>query len=164
MPRASDATVLVRPARDEDRPALRALNAALQAVERALRPSRCAPEALPGRVLEEMLTRARGGVLVAVEGEAVVGFLAWRIDEDLLETEPKGLVVTDLVVAETHRGRGLGGRLLEAAEARAREAGAARLRVTALVSNEAAISAYVARGFASAFVTFEKPLTDQGGA
>jgi GNAT superfamily N-acetyltransferase len=162
MPRA-EPPLIVRPAKDGDRPAIARLNAELQAVERGLRPSRCAPEALPDAVLAEMLARGEGGVLVAVEGGAVVAFLAYRFGEDLLESEPRFCAVTDLVVVEAARGRGVGGRLLAAVEALALAGGAVRLRVTSLAENRGAIAAYAARGFSPAFATYEKMLPARGG-
>jgi GNAT superfamily N-acetyltransferase len=109
-----------------------------------------------------MLARGDGGVLVAVEDGVVAGFLAYRLHEDLLETEPRLCTVTDLVVAEAARGRGIGGRLLGAVEALALAGGAGRLRVTSLAENGAALAAYAARGFSPAFVTYEKVLPAEG--
>jgi len=106
MPPGERQPLLVRPAEEADHPAIACLNAALQAVEHALRPARCPPEALPAAHLAELLAREDGGVLVAVEGGAPVAFLAYRFGEDLLETGPRLCVVTDLVVAKAARGRG----------------------------------------------------------
>jgi len=155
-------TVVLRPARGGDRAALDALSALLQVTERRLRPTRCAPEDLPAAYLAELLSRARrgtGGVIVAADAGRVVGFAAWRLGEDCLEESPRCCVITDLVLARTHRRRGIGRRLIAAVEEKAAAAGAARLRLTALARNRAAHAAYRAAGYRPAFVTFERTLT-----
>jgi ribosomal protein S18 acetylase RimI-like enzyme len=80
----------------------------------------------------------------------VVGFVAVLAREPFTELDdPPGTyaLVTDLVVLATHRGKGIGRRLLDRAEAYARDAGAAELRVGVLAKNTAARRLYLSRDF-----------------
>jgi GNAT superfamily N-acetyltransferase len=56
-------------------------------------------------------------------------------------------LITDLVVLEPHRGRGIGRRLLEKAEAYAKQAGATELRIGVLANNGTARRLYLEVGF-----------------
>lgn len=69
--------------------------------------------------------------------------------------------IPDVVVAASHRGRGIGRALLRAAESLARESGADRLGIGVLASNTAAKSLYLAEGFAESEISLEKRLDAQ---
>jgi ribosomal protein S18 acetylase RimI-like enzyme len=56
-------------------------------------------------------------------------------------------LVTDLAVTATHRGRGVGRRLLNRAEELARSRGAAELRIAVVGGNRVAESLYRSAGF-----------------
>jgi GNAT superfamily N-acetyltransferase len=62
------------------------------------------------------------------------------------------------------RGRGVGGALMEAAEAYALDQGARWLRIAVLAGNEGAWRLYKRHGFADRQVVLEKPLPGPGGA
>ena len=66
--------------------------------------------------------------------------------------------MTDLVVAEAHRGSGVGRMLLREAEAHCRSAGLKRLQISALAANGAALRAYEASGFAPHMIILAKDL------
>ena len=70
--------------------------------------------------------------------------------------------VSDLIVSAAHRGRGIGRRLLRAAEALAREAGARTIRLSVKAGNVGARSLYAAEGFEEAEIYLEKPLGRAG--
>jgi GNAT superfamily N-acetyltransferase len=96
---------------------------------------------------------AQDGALVVAEREGVVvAFLCWIVEtaEPFVRSELRryGYVV-DLVVAEGHRGAGIGTLLLAEAELRSREHGLPRLAIGVLAGNEVARRAYDRFGFAA---------------
>lgn len=144
-----------------DRAALLALDRELQAEEQALRPSRIAPEALPPSHLDGLLARSsagNGGLIVALRGVLVAGFAAWREDTDALESEPAEVVITDLVVARDHRRCGAARALISEIVRRAQAKGSARVLVTTLDGNGAALATYHAMGFRPILTTLELPV------
>ena len=66
--------------------------------------------------------------------------------------------VGDLVVAETARGRGIGQRLLDECERRARAAGRDEMRVSVLARNEGAHQVYRRFGFDDLLIDMRKML------
>ncbi|TWI03005.1 PhnO protein [Luteimonas cucumeris] len=66
--------------------------------------------------------------------------------------------ITALVVAESHRGRGIGRLLLRGAEINARLAGAARIEVTSSAQRSQAHDFYRQCGYANGSLRFVKPL------
>jgi ribosomal protein S18 acetylase RimI-like enzyme len=98
---------------------------------------------LSRRSLRHFLRRGRASLLVAErQGGGLVGYA--------LVTLRRGARVARLysiAVDPAERRRGLGGRLLRAAESAARQAGAEELRLEARASNRAAIAAYEAAGY-----------------
>jgi ribosomal protein S18 acetylase RimI-like enzyme len=150
-----------RDAAPADHAALLALNRELQAEERALRPSRIAPEALPASHLDALFARAAGGdggLIVALHDGVACGFAAWREDADALEIEPAEVVITDLVVGRAHRRRGAARALVGEVVSRAQAKGFARVLVTTLNANGAALQAYDAIGFRPILTTLELTL------
>lgn len=94
---------------------------------------------------------SRGGRMVLAEAEGhAVALMGFSLDEDaayVTDDVRRHGTVTDLVVAEEWRGRGIGRMMLEEAERLTREAGLKRLVIGALVANEKAERAYRAFGF-----------------
>ena len=125
----------------------------LQEFERRLEPSLPDGEAMADRALAFLLegcARFVGKILVTEEDGALVGFVAvmTRVSpEDPHESPDEYAYISDLVVVERCRGRGLGRILLEHAEAIARESGARRLRVGVLADNRVARQLYEQVGF-----------------
>jgi ribosomal protein S18 acetylase RimI-like enzyme len=131
---------VIRPARADDGPALRALDTATWAWW--VTPGPDAPPDKPFFGANE----APGDVLVAEEGGAVVGYVALG-SPTRLESNRHVMDVRGLAVAPDHQRRGLGRALLEAAAAEARARGARRLRLRVLSANSGAQALYESCGF-----------------
>ena len=101
----------------------------------------------------EDMVRAVGQGAVALVAETaglVVGLLVWVAHSDeayMAETARRHGRVQDIVIAEAHRGKGIGRALLAEAERLTREAGLTRLKLTVLSGNDVAIDAYGRFGF-----------------
>jgi ribosomal protein S18 acetylase RimI-like enzyme len=131
--------VEIRDAHEDDEGALRELDAATWS-----------PLVSPGprpdprrRFLDRFGT---GNVLVAVDGDALVGSLIlgpWSA----LESSRHVALVNGLAVDPTRRGKGIGSLLLEAGIARVRDEGRRRLVLRVLSTNAAARHLYERHGF-----------------
>lgn len=152
------------PARDLA--AVRALFGELHETERRIDPRMRPTGAIADAYLAQMQARCEdwdGAVLVAEEGDAVVGYVCvYRryVSEELDDPPDETGYVSDLVVAEAARGRGIGRALLRAAEACVREAGVASVRLSVLAGNDGAIALYEAQGFTPVELELEKKLGD----
>jgi ribosomal protein S18 acetylase RimI-like enzyme len=139
--------------RARDRTALRELFIELQNSERQLDPGMPEGSTVATAYLKRMLARCRhwdGRVFVAEVAGEVVGFACvWaRVEPDEPDEDPaEYAVVSDLVVRTTCRRRGIGGRLLSAAEGYARTRGAGSLRIGVLAHNAPARRLYASAGF-----------------
>ena len=134
--------VSIRPARLEDAPALAALCGQLgyPATEGELRPRLDTLLAAEGPV-----GAGRAALFVAVADGNVAGWVhAYRCE--LLESEGEA-EIGGLVVDEAHRHAGLGGALMDRAEAWAAGAGCRAVRLRSNVIREAAHAFYEARGY-----------------
>lgn len=87
-------------------------------------------------------------------GAPALGVLSLRVMLDLFHGRPTALI-QELVVAEGHRGEGIGGALLDAAIARARERGCVEIGVTTGEHNDAGQAAYRSCGFEPEGAFFE---------
>ena len=90
-------------------------------------------------------TRANGLAYLAQDAAEAVGYLIVCFDYSL-EYQGKGAWVDELFVARSHRGQGIGTRLLEVAEQAAAEHGAKYLHLEVSHGNPA-IELYRRRGF-----------------
>jgi predicted N-acetyltransferase YhbS len=84
--------------------------------------------------------------LVACDGEAVVGFIGLRRGL-LYESDDRYAQIMAMVVAETHRQRGVGGQLIRAAEARLADRGVRILVVTTGNQRDRAHKFYETNGY-----------------
>ncbi len=93
----------------------------------------------------------RGAVAMVAEfGGGVVGLMVWAVKSDgdyTVEATRRYGFIQDIVVTEAHRGKGIAGAMLAEAERLTRVAGLSRLRLTVLVGNDSATSAYERSGF-----------------
>lgn len=104
----------------------------------------------------EELTRAGDCVLLAIYEAKIVGMVLLHRTRFL--HRPTDGRISSLVVSESYRGRGIGARLLEAAEAIFRDWGCARVEVSSGAAREAAHRFYLRAGFSEAPKRFIKLL------
>lgn len=106
-----------------------------------------------------------GKILIAEVDDEVAGYamVLTRVTSDELEDGnfEYGLIA-DLMVLREHRGQGIGQKLLEAAEAHARDRGVRWLRIGVLAKNAAAEGLYAKMGYSKIYVEREKELTESG--
>jgi GNAT superfamily N-acetyltransferase len=105
-------------------------------------------DAIGRRLAEILAAPATDAVFVGVDDEAVAGWIhvvTIRSLENDLYAEIRGLIVT-----EARRGRGIGAKLVEAAEAWAAEQGFPRIRVRTNVTRERTHRFYERMGYAEA--------------
>ncbi len=104
------------------------------------------------------LSRRNGRIVLAEESGTVVGAMGFSLDQDAAyvaaEFRSHG-TVTDLIVHEGWRGKGIGQMLLKEAERLTKEAGLKRLMIGALIANERAERTYRQFGF-EPYVAFLK--------
>jgi ribosomal protein S18 acetylase RimI-like enzyme len=145
--------MMIREYRAGDAAALRQCVVVLQDAERAIDPRLLPGEVMADAYCERIHARCRetaGKIFVAEEDSHVVGFSTILAHEPFTELDdPPGhyALISDLVVLEAYRGRGIGRQLLERAEAYAREAGATELRIGVLSGNRTARRLYLDVGF-----------------
>jgi ribosomal protein S18 acetylase RimI-like enzyme len=102
--------------------------------------------------VEDMILAVEQGAvaLVAEMAGSVVGLLVWAAHTNeayMTEAAARHGSVQDIVIAEAHRGKGIGQALLAEAERLTREAGMTRLKLTVLSGNDVAVDAYGRFGF-----------------
>ena len=107
--------------------------------------------------LEESLADERTVAEVWVEGETPVGFL-WIVFSDLENSRLSFAEIRALVVAIAHQRRGIGGLMLQHAEAEALRLGAVSIRSEMATENEAARAMHGKQGFTVATYQYEKIL------
>lgn len=152
----------IREYRGEDAAGLRACLVALQEYERRMDTLLIEGERMADRYLEYIFGRCAetsGRVFVAEVGGEVVGFVSVfaRVrSKGIEEREHEYAYISDLVVLETHRGRGLGRALLRRAEEHARSEGATILRIAVLARNAGARALYESFGFAPRVIELTK--------
>ncbi len=157
-------TVSLRTARSADREAVIDLIQILNAHEASLTGDRRRDRSAAARDYEDLqqrLAKRQGRIILAEADRAVVAAMGFCIDEDaayLTDDVRRHGTVTDLVVREEWRGRGVGRILLAEAERLTREAGLRRLMIGALVANEKAERTYRAFGFEPYVSILVKPL------
>ncbi len=142
---------------------LRACFVELQDFERRLEPEMPPGERVVDVYLERMLGRCRtwdGAVFVALADGEVGGFVCvWaRVPPEPDEPTQPYAFVSDLVVLERMRRRGIGRALLDAAERHARARGATALRLDVMAANGAAQRLYEGAGLAPRRIEMAKRL------
>ncbi len=160
-----DADVVeIRASTTDDTAAIERLIIEMQEFER-----RIDPRLLPGdemaspyrRDMEERCRAQDGTVLVAVRAGEILGFVAVqaRVPSVELDQAPGDYaLISDLAVDSRWRSRGIGRRLIGAAEAFARNRGATELRIAVLAGNEPASHVYSSMGYEPYLHVLTKPL------
>jgi GNAT superfamily N-acetyltransferase len=133
----------IRPALETDLPEMVELLQQLFAIEADFQGDPAAQE----RGLRLMLNSPAGRIWVAEEHGRVIGLCTLQVLISTAEGGPVGLV-EDVVVADSHRGRGIGSRLLEQLEAWADRNGLTRLQLLADRNNQPALDFYRRQGWA----------------
>jgi len=111
--------------------------------------------------LLERCARWAGRIFVAETGGELAGFVCvWgRVPPEEPDEAPVAYAyVSDLVVCERHRRRGIGRALMARAEEYAREQGAPRIGIGVLARNDGARGLYRSLGFREWQVQLRKPL------
>ncbi len=117
-----------------------------------------------GDYIPHMLNRCiqcNGKVFVAEVDEAVAGFatvLTKVKSEEIEDGEIEYGLVSDVIVASRYRKRGIGRKLLEAAESYAKSNGVKWLRIGVLAENHSADGLYNSMGFKIMYIEREKKL------
>ena len=108
------------------------------------------------------LSSEREAILVADTDDGIAGFVRLTLTDKLHGTLCE---IDTLVVEETARGRGVGGRLLEAAERRGRALGAREFQVDVQYASERARAFYEAHGYERHILRYSKMIdtTDNEG-
>ncbi|GIH15212.1 GNAT family N-acetyltransferase [Rugosimonospora africana] len=107
----------------------------------------------------DLLADPRAVPLLARSGDRAMGHLVGRaLVPDTLRPGTRVAVLESIRVSPEARGQGIGGRLVEAFFAWAKEQGAVRAGVTAYAANESAQRFYAKHGFVPASVTLRAPL------
>lgn len=125
--------------------------AQIAAIER-----QCFSSPWPAEIVARSLTGGERVMLVATEGNAVLGYIGmmYVLDEGY---------ISNVAVSTEHRRRGVGGALVEAIESRSRELGLGFLTLEVREGNTPARSLYARHGFTDVGLRrgyYEKPVED----
>jgi GNAT superfamily N-acetyltransferase len=109
-------------------------------------------------------------ILLAFDGDRAVGIATCFVGFSTFYARPL-INIHDLAVVPFRRGQGVGARLLQAVEARARALGCCKLTLEVFANNHRALAVYSSAGFVQASYTAEaggalfmaKPLAASGG-
>ena len=163
---ALDSTIQIRPYEPGDRDDLITIVRELQSHERQFFDRMKPPEDIGAWYVEDLLKQCRdsSGEILVLESEGRIAGYA-TILTDVVQDDPDEMpysyaLIGDLAVAGNMRCRGLGKRLMEECERRAREGGAKWLRISVLARNSHALTLYRKLGFADHVVDLEKPLAE----
>lgn len=109
------------------------------------------------RELLETIGKQHGEILIAKEGNKVVGLVAWFLEEEYEFDEPYGYI-SDIVVSESYRGQGIGQQLLDEAMSQIKNTGVKRVHIGVLLANTETKNFYTKNGFSDYSVEMTKEL------
>lgn len=141
----------IRPATADDLEGVAASSAALFAEDAGTRDklrNAAWPAEHGAQWVSELLADPQALLLVALVDGEVVGHLVGVFEEPSYMWTVSRAELVSMYVRENLRGQGVGGSLVDAFAAWAKDRGAARLHVMAYAANERALRLYQARGFA----------------
>jgi len=107
--------------------------------------------------VKDLLNDNNSHILVAEVNGDVIGFINFTIRRTILHSAPSGLI-DELVIAKTHRGKGIGRLLLQAAIKKCKGLGCCEVEVSTEFSNTNARKFYKEVGFEEKGVILEKDL------
>lgn len=160
----SDEPISIRHGTAGDYPRAAAVIAATFAFHRRAAPEFFAETDAPPpscAAIEDLLRDGDGMWLLAWDGEVVVGFVTIRLRSGPYEpsqTPETRAIVDSLGILPAYRRRGIGRRLMDAAERWAREQGAARAVLNVWEFNIGALALYEDLGYAAYSRNLWKPL------
>ena len=149
-------TIEVRPATAADHAAVRALAGELLVGMPPWRPAAGLAAAAAGWVADACRGAADTGLLVACQGDAVLGFAG--VGERTHFSGQREAYLGELVVAPTARRSGVGGLLVRAAEEWARQRGLDRVTLETGTANEGARALYAQLGYVEEQVTLTRAI------
>jgi len=152
--------IVVRPYGPADRARVAALMIELQAYESRFTARAPADEEFATWYIDRLLRvveESGGAMLVADDGGGPCGFAAGHA-EDEPEMRDRYFYIAELVVAETHRGRSIGSRLIAALEDVARAQGLARTGIGVIVGSGRVHDLYRRLGYRDYAVKLRKTL------
>lgn len=112
----------------------------------------------PLELLKSFLEHPEKALVVAVEGNSMVGFLNCQLSTtpSLPMLRPRTFATVDnIFVVPSHRNRGIGARLVDEAKSWARQKGVEALQLTVYCSNRMAMEFYEKLGFVDVKKTME---------
>jgi ribosomal protein S18 acetylase RimI-like enzyme len=161
MPPAPIPDIAIRPFVSEDFERVVALMIELQEFERGITPYRVpADREFAAWYIAQLLrglNETGGTLLVATDGATPCGYAAGH-QEDEPEMRDRFFYIAELVVAATHRGRGIGTRLIAAMEDLARAQGLGRVGIGVLSGSARVHDLYRRLGYRDYAVKLRKPL------
>lgn len=97
-------------------------------------------------------------LLVAREGDGIVGFVMFTIENGQYDQDVRRGIIQNLYVHPGHRNQGTGGALLEEAETHLAQQGADRVALNVMAKNQDALRFYRRHGYDPHRVELEKPV------
>ena len=152
--------IAIRPYVPEDFERVAALMIELQEFERAHALSRARRSRFATWYIARLLRgldEAGGTLLVATDDGGPCGYAAGHQEEEP-EMRDRFFYIAELVVAATHRGRGIGTRLIAAMEDLARAQGLGRVGIGVLSGSDRVYGLYRRLGYRDYAVKLRKPL------
>jgi GNAT superfamily N-acetyltransferase len=146
--------ILVRTADEFDLPAIEELMAEL--IE-SVNNGECFDIRIVSENCKTLLSDANSHILVAETGETVVGLINFAVRKTLLHSGLSGLI-DELIVTKSHRGKGVGKRLVYAAAEKCEQLGCCEIEVSTEFTNTNAREFYKKCGFGEIGVLLERGL------
>lgn len=107
--------------------------------------------------LLETINKQHGELLVAKDGNKIIGLVAWFLEEEYEFDEPYGYI-SDIVVSENFRGQGVGQKLLDVAIQHIKNTEVKRIHIGVLLANSETKDFYLKNGFAEYSIELVKEL------
>ena len=107
--------------------------------------------------LIETIDKQHGELLIASDGNKVLGLVAWFLEEEYEFDEPYGYI-SDIVVSENYRGQGVGQKLLDVAIQNIKKTGVKRVHIGVLLANSETKEFYLKNGFTEYSIELVKEL------